>query len=141
MYTTSTVYLVYPEFSDDNVVDRGHHLVPSVVISAAMEHNVSVPDRVADQVLAPELGGDRVLLPHREVLVLNVHGKHRWVVRYLYTVEAGAGKRREEHGGAGKSREEKGGTWGSRQEQGREGRNMGEQARAGWSRGKVLNPS
>ena len=67
-------------------MNGGDDLVPGVVVPALMEDNVGVPDRVADEVFAPELGRDGVLLPHGKVLVLNVHGKHGRVVGDLVTV-------------------------------------------------------
>ena len=66
-------------------------LVPGVVVSALMEDNVGVPDGVADEIFAPELGGHCVLFPHGEVLVLYVHGKHGRVVGDLVAVGEGEG--------------------------------------------------
>lgn len=64
-------------------MNGGDHLIPGVVISTLVKHDVSVTDRVSHQVLPSELGGHSVLLPQREVLVLHIHSKHRRMVSHL----------------------------------------------------------
>ena len=61
-------------------MDGSDNFVPRVVVATVMKHDVCVADGVADQVLAPELGGYCVLLPQSEVFVFYVHGEHGWMV-------------------------------------------------------------
>ena len=100
--THTHTHLVNPQFTDDDIMNGRDDFVPGEVVPTAMEHDVCIADWITHQVLAPELRGYCIFLPHCEVLVFYVHGKHGGMMRHL---GRGGGRGGRE---SGKEREESG---------------------------------
>ena len=64
-------------------MDGGGYLAPGIMALAAVEHQMTATNGIAHEVLATKLGGNRVLLPQRPLLVLRMHCKHGRMVAYL----------------------------------------------------------